>query len=608
MGDASLTANGTVSAGYTASYGNDIDSSHGLNLGGSAALTGFFYNPNFLSFNVDPYYNQSRSNSNFGSISNASGVALGSSIFGGSHFPGSVNFTTNYNTTGNYGIPGIASLDTNGNNQSFGVAWGAFVPGLPTLAVGYQQGDNNYSLYGTNENGNSSFKSFYLHSNYTIAGFGLGAGLSHGTSDALIPGVIVGGQSATSNADTTNYTFNVSHNLPWNGSFTSSITRTNLNSDYLGYTFNGDIDTLNASIGLHPTPKLTFALGTDYTDNLSGSLYQALIPGASPSTLAGAGTGVVQNQSTGSNTSTTTGDLLPTTSEQSSHAWNFLFNSAYSFATNLQAQGQFERREQTYLGENYGSNLYSGGLYYTRQIVGGYFGAAGSVVDSTIDGSNQNQVGFNLSSSYNRHLGSWQLGAYANYAQNVQTLLITYTSSFYSFSGNISRRFGSWAWTASASGGRTGLTAQPGSSSSTDSFSTSIGTRKYAFSGAYTKSNGNSLAGGGGLTPSPLPPIIPNNLLVLYGGTSYSFSAAAAPVRNFTSSYSYVKSQNNLNNLGLTSSNNFEQQNAYFQYQFRQLGVNGGYTHLVQGFSASLTAPASFSSFYIGVYRWFNFF
>jgi hypothetical protein len=38
------------------------------------------------------------------------------------------------------------------------------------------------------------------------------------------------------------------------------------------------------------------------------------------------------------------------------------------------------------------------------------------------------------------------------------------------------------------------------------------------------------------------------------------------------------------------------------------MGINGGYTRLVQGFSASGTAPASVSSFYIGVYRWFNFF
>ena len=60
-----------------------------------------------------------------------------------------------------------------------------------------------------------------------------------------------------------------------------------MNSDYLGYTFNGDIDLVNTNISMHPTPKLTFSLSGDYTDNLSGSLYQALVPGTSSSALGG---------------------------------------------------------------------------------------------------------------------------------------------------------------------------------------------------------------------------------------------------------------------------------------------------------------------------------
>jgi hypothetical protein len=159
-----------------------------------------------------------------------------------------------------------------------------------------------------------------------------------------------------------------------------------------------------------------------------------------------------------------------------------------------------------------------------------------------------------------------------------------------------------------AAGGRSGLTAVPDSSSSTESFSASLGRQKFGFGANYSKSDGNSLAAGGGLVTTPLPPIIPTNLLVLYGGKSYSFSASAAPVRGFTASVSYAKSLSNISNLGVTSFNNYEQDNAYLQYQFRQLGVNGGYTRLVQGFSASGTPPANFSTFFVGIYRWFNFF
>ena len=253
-----MTANGTINAGYNDNYGSDIESSHGLGFGGVAALNGFFYNPNFINFNINPYYNQSRANSGTGSISDASGVTLNSGIFGGSHFPGSVNYSTAFNSTGNYGIPGISSLNTNGNSQNFGINWGAYVPGLPTLSVGYQMGSSNYNLYGTNESGNAKFNSFNLSSNYNLFGFGLSGGISHGNSDSLIPGVIIGGQTATANSDSTSYVFSVAHQLPWSGNFNTSFNRTDLNSDYLGYSFNGDIDTVNAicQLSSHAQAKL----------------------------------------------------------------------------------------------------------------------------------------------------------------------------------------------------------------------------------------------------------------------------------------------------------------------------------------------------------------
>ena len=606
--DISLTANGSISAGYNGSYGNQIESDHGLGFGGAGALNGYFYNPNFLSFNINPYFNQSRSNSDIGSISNASGVALNTSIFGGSHFPGSVNYAANFNSTGNYGIPGITSLNTNGNNQTFGINWGVLLPNLPTLSVGYQQGDSNYYLYGTNESGNSDFRSFNLSSNYNLLGFGLTAGVAHGTSESLIPGVVLDGQSAIANSDTTNFTGAVSHPLPWNGSFNTSFNRTDLNSDYLGYRFNGDIDLVTSSIAFHPTPKLTLSLGGDYTDNFSGSLYQAIIGGASGSSLLSttAGTSTVANQSA----STTTGEGIAglQESQQASHAYDLIFNTTYSFATNLQADGEFERREQSYFGESFGSNLYSAGVVYTRQIAGGHLGSSVNVVDSTTDGSGQNELGFNANANFTRRIGLWQVSGYMGYAQNVETFLISYNTSFYNFGANMSRRFGGWYWSASAGAGRSGLTDQPGTSNSSESFGTTLSRRTFGFGANYAKSDGNSLASGSGLVSTPLPPIIPSNLLVLYGGTSYSFSATAAPKRGFNAALSYVKSKSNFDNVGVTSWNNYEQENAYLQYQFRQLGLNGGYTRFVQGFSASGSPPANFSSFYIGVYRWFNFF
>jgi hypothetical protein len=605
--DLSLSANANVSVGYNDSYGTG-GSSHGVGVGGTAAVNGYFYNPNFLSFNVNPYYNQSRSNSTFGSVTDASGVTLASSIFSGSHFPGSVNYSANFNGTGNYGIPGIANFNTNGNSQGLGVTWSALLPDLPTLTVGYQMGNSNYSLYGTDQTGNSDFRSFYANSNYSFKGFNLGGGFSKGSSNALIPGVIVGGQDQTSTTDSTNYALSVSHQLPWHGSFSSSFNRSDMNSDYLGYTFNGTIDRVGASAGFNPTQKWSFSVGADYTDNFSGSLWQAIVPGAASNGTSGTATSSLTSGTSAATDASTASGGSVNAIQQGSHAWNAMFNTTYAFAPNLQAQGTIQRRDQSYSGISYGSTLYSGGLYYQRQVMGGYLGSSLSVVDSTLDGSSQNSLGFTTTVNYNRQIHGWQVGGYFNYAQNVQTILVTYMNSYYNFSGNLSRRLGRIYWTASGSGSRVGLSAVAGSSSSGQSFSTSLGTSRIALAANYSQSNGNSLAGGSGLLPTPIPPIIPPSLLVLYGGTSYGASLSGSPVRHMTASASWVRASSNLNNAGNASWNHFDSQNVYAQYQFRQIGLNGGYTRLVQGFSASGTAPASFSSFYIGVYRWFNIF
>jgi len=240
---------------------------------------------------------------------------------------------------------------------------------------------------------------------------------------------------------------------------------------------------------------------------------------------------------------------------------------------------------------------------------GGFLGTSLTVFDSTVDGSSQNQLGFAASTSYGRHIGAWQVNGYFDYIQNVQSYLVTYNTSSYTFSGSAGRKLGStFFFNASAGAGRSGLTALPGTSNSSQTFSVNLGARKYSVGATYSKSDGNSLATSGGLVPTPLPPVIPTNLLVMYGGTSYAFSASAAPKRHLNASFTYVNSKNNFNNIGVFSFNNYEAETAYFQYQFRQLGMNGGYTHLVQGFSASGAPPARISSVYIGVYRWFNFF
>ena len=125
-----LNASGDVNAGYSGDFG-DSGSDHGLGLGGSGSIGGYYYNPNFASFSVMPYYGRSQSNSTSSSIFDSSGYNGSVNLFGGSSIPGSITFNQNWNSTGNFGLPGLAGLTTNNDSRSIGVGWSLSCPAFP---------------------------------------------------------------------------------------------------------------------------------------------------------------------------------------------------------------------------------------------------------------------------------------------------------------------------------------------------------------------------------------------------------------------------------------------------------------------------------------------
>jgi len=579
-----MNLNGTVSAGYTGDYGNLIPSDHSLTLGGSGTLSGFYYNPNFLSFTVSPYLNQARDNSAYQSISNASGVNFGSSIFGGSHFPGSVSYAKAYNSEGNFAIPGLANYTTHGDSDTFGVSWAELLPGLPSLSVNFQTGSNQYSIYGSNDSGNTDSHSFGIRSGYTLEGFNLSAYYSDGSSHSQIPQILQSSPEETATSSNSGYGFSVGHALPLHGALSATYNTSDVNSDFDGNNYSGNIDTYTANAAFQPTNKFHFSVSTDYTDNLEGVLYQS---------IAAAG-----------------GVALPPNLGQGSHSLDLLGNASYSIFSNMQVLALADHREQYFLGESLSANSYGGGMTYGRTLFGGNLNTALTLTDNTVSNSNLNALGLSGTVNYNRRFDGWVAGGSFSYAQNVQTLLVTYMASFYSYSGNLRRRFGKFSWSAGASFSQTGFTEQAGTTSKSDSYNTALSySRWLSLTGSYSKSSGNAIQTGAGLITTPIPqPIVPSSDLILYGGKSYAFGLGSNPLRRLTISASFAKANSNTNLQGIASWNNTEQVNTLFQYQFRKMYVTGGYSRLVQGFSASGAPPENVSSFYFGVSRWFNFF
>ena len=583
LGETSTTGTGTISSGYTANFSNMGPSSHGWTFGGAGTFTGSLHSPNFLSYNVSPYLNQSRANSNFQSISDASGVNLSANIFAGSKFPGSITYSQAYNSDGNYAVPGVANFVTHGNSSVFGINWSENLPDAPSFSAGFQSGTSQYSVYGSNDDGKNSFHSLNLHSGYRWAGFNMGAYFSKGAAHSIIPPVITATIEEIQ-SDNTAYGYNVSHLLPLRGSFAASINRSTWNTTYLGADSTGSIDTVNASAGVHPTNKLSLTATANYSDNLTGQIIQSLIG-------AGGVTPILN-------------------SNQSSNSLDFMTVATYTPLPNLQTAGFFERRTQTFLDQNYGVNSYGGSASFTHKLLDGTINTAVSVTANSSDQNSQDTMGISASENYSNVVLGWRVNESFNYAQNVQTLLVTYMNSYYNYSGNIARNWGLFSLSAGAGGARTALTDQPGTANSSESYNASLAYGAlFNATGSYSKADGQALATGAGLVGVPVPtPILPSDLVSLFGGKSYSIGVSSTPVKKLILAATYAKSTSNTLSNNITSSNQNSQYNALIQYQVRKLNFISGYARLEQGFSITGSQPQVISSYYMGISRWFNFF
>jgi len=582
-GEASMNLSGSVSGGYSGSYANFSPSANGAGFGGTGDLSGFYYNPQFLSFNVSPFYNQSRNNSSYQSITDSTGVTASTTIFGGSKYPGKVTYSNVYNSEGNYFLPGIANYKTDGNSRTFGVGWSGTPTDTLSFSAGYQQASNNSSVYGTNNQIESNYHSIFLTSRYSVAGFRLGGGVHYSNGYFSFPQIFVGQTYQASHVNTTTYNFDLSRNIGWGGNTWLNYTRTHTGYNTLGTRDSETNDVVTGGVALKPTKKLSTSFGADYNDNLAASLYQA---------EGGAGT------------------IIPLTlPEEQSHSWGVYGDAQYALVDQLYVTGDFVHRQQLFLGNSIGSTAYGGGVHYGSDLLGGRFSGGAIVSRSSLGSNGQSLVGLLSNAIYTRRIGAWNVNGSFSYSRSAQTLLIAYTTSGYSYSTSLGRRIGKLYWNGTAGGSKSLLSQEQGPTSYTQSYSTAISYSWLGVSGGYSKSSGMGLYTSQGI--SPLPPVLPTPLIpspIFYRGTTYSGAVGATPIRRLTFSGSYSSTRSSTENGSLFSNNHTAEAYSYLQYKFRKVFFTAGYSRLVQGFSASTLAPAMVSTYYVGLSRWFNFF
>jgi hypothetical protein len=582
LGDLHATASGQLTSLYDDSFGNLAGTDgHSLGFAGRGTISGDYYNPNFLSFTLLPYYGRSQDNSDMQSITDASGYNGTINIFKGSHFPGVVAFNQTWDQSGAFGVPDVAGLTTKNNSHGVNVAWSALLPGLPTLTVGFGDTGGTSELLGSDESTASSTKNFNVGSTYNIDGFYMTGGFIHLNSDVDISG-LEDGESETARNSSNQFRFSAQRAIPYRTSSASmSASRTSYSDDdSLGGTNYGTTDTVNGNLNL-AFPRAPVQVTANYTDNLLGSVEQQLISsGEVP--LAGLNSPTSRSLNVEASTFV---NVLPRT-----------LVGAY-----------VSRTQQFYDGQDYGVTQAGVNVSYNflHTLKGLMF--YGGLVESATQAGNT-RVGFIGNVSYNKYLGKWQVNAFCRYDQDVETLLVMYTTSTLNYGGSIKRELPhDMRWVAVANLVRSVFEQQAGSASHGESFTTMLIWSRASVSGIYTKSDGTSILTATGLVTSPVPASVltPGNS-IFYNGTSYGANLSVFPVKHMAISTAWSKSLSDTTSPSLLTNSGNTNYYGLATYEYRKLLFQAGVTRFNQSISTSGTPPTMLTSYSFGISRWFK--
>lgn len=583
-----LSMGANISTGYSGDFdGSGIGgSAHGWGVGGNGSMQGFYYNPNFLSFTVQPYYNRAQSDATAGSIFDTSGYNANVSLFSGSHFPGNINFNQNWNSTGTYGIPGLTGPTTKNNNRNLGIAWSEMVPDLPTVTVSFSHSSGSSSLLGSTGQSDVTSDSFGIHSGYRIHGWSLGGGFTHLGVNANVTSVLQEEGTETTNTSSNSFGVSAGHSLALiKGGFGVGFSRTDYNSGFDGGSSNGTTDNANGNLNF-AVWRFPITATTTYTDNLYGSFQQQL--------LANGQTGVLSNISPESRS-------LLTNVFTSYHLMPHVFVNGYLSNQEMYLQAQ------TYSNTQFGGNISFG---FDRMLKGLTVSIGAN--DTANQEGNQG-AGLVANVNYTGSVGHWEFGANFGYDQNVQTMFAIYQSSSLSYGLNIHRRlFNGLSWSLGGGGGHSGFVQVPGTGSSGQMVNTALSWHKFTAGGNYSRSSGTSVVTPTGLVSVPAP-VVSNTVVYTGSGYGYGFGGSIVRGLSFSASHSQANSQTQGQMLASTlpfanSTNSTEVTTGILTYQFRKVYFNASAIQFRQSISASATAPTRFTSYYFGISRWFKIF
>ncbi|MDR3765305.1 MAG: hypothetical protein P4M01_14550 [Acidobacteriota bacterium] len=577
-----MSLSGLAAFGYDGSYSDVSSSSHSMNVSGRGTLSGNYHSTNFARFNITPFYNQSRANSNSQSLSNASGVLGSVNLFSAGYFPVSVNIQRTYNSTSRYDAPGSADYTTHGDQDAWGVSWAMRVPKLPQTTFNYSQGSSENSLYGSSGESHSHFRNFSLSSSYRWEGFDIRGLYSNSgndnTGNASALGTTTSGESSGHA-----YGLSLAHNIPLRGVVSASAMRNVNNSGDSSDRYQSSYDTLNGSVIVSPIRNLTLNADMYYTSNVTGSVQQEIL---------------------------NNGGTLSGNDRSGSHGTELSFYTGYMvMPLHLSIMFSADIRDQSLNAKDYRSANYQGSLTYSWYLLGGYFNATTSNFETSTNNGAESTFGSNDTVSYSRFIHGWGTSGSFSFRENTQSALVTDTTNGVSYTGSVFRKLPHHLHISTGySGSRSGLTHDADSESHSNSVFSTLGNRYGSITANFSNSRGYVYSTSSGLVSASDVGTLVDSSLTRYDGDSWGASVGTGPLPGLVASLTFSRALSSTSTSSSISNNSNMQVTAYVQYQFRRMYLNGGYTRLYQATTATSAQPSTTSSFYIGVSRWFNFF
>jgi hypothetical protein len=218
-------------------------------------------------------------------------------------------------------------------------------------------------------------------------------------------------------------------------------------------------------------------------------------------------------------------------------------------------------------------------------------------------------VGMMGTLNFNRRFQGWETRATFGYTQSIQTLVGMQQTSMYNYGGGAMRKIGRGFFNTNFFGSHTGMQVTAGSSHS-ENFSSAVGSRKFSVSGSFGRTNGISVLTSNGLVAGtagiPLDLVSPDQI-VTYNGKSYGAGGSLSLVPRMELTVNYYNSTNTTLAGLKTTYGTSRVLNSRFRYPMRKLNFNGGYTRISQLVNTT-GRPVTYSTYYVGISRWFNLF